>query len=948
VTRPRLARLAPLFLLSACVLLAVWKLTLGGRIIARGDLFLYFYPLRDYAAEALRAGRLPLWNPYTFMGAPFLANSQSGFFYPLNMALAWLPVAQAVSLSIALHLLIATLGAYALARRGFALDRVAALCTALLFGLGGYLGAQIEHLNQLQVLAWLPLCVLCVPGVQSKAMDRAKSDIPPLRMLALSALLALQITAGHTQSLYIACIVTGIAALIECATIMSGRNRTSSPQSGGDVRFRPAQSLRTQLAQRELRAALAPVLLVAVAAALAALISAAQLLPTLELSRESYRSGGLPFNEAGAFSWRPWVIARALLPTYGDPLFAEYVAYLGAGGIALCALGALAPGKPRKAKILALVLCVAGFVLALGIVTPVFNVLYRVLPGFNLFRAPARWLICFALGAALLAGLGVQALRNGVSRALALRWAALCALLYVGLAAGAWLGARISPEPEYAALPARPVLLGWAGAALLWLIAIAIYARSRISSSAANGDTPTRVEGQNRIYPRKAGVYAILPNQHRLAGALAALLLAAELLIAAQFQPYARAADAQALTSLRPATAFLRNALRNDPHARVLAISGLFFDPGDKTEQELIFAGSLNSDELYDRIIASKHKEILSPNLSLYQRIAGVDGYDGGLLPSKRFVQYTQQFAGADAKDGRLREFLKAVPERRWLEQMAVRYVVADKTQDIFIDGVFYDLLFTAAITGAHEFSLTPYDATALGLVFGLPDATPGERVASAELVYGDGTRQTFSLNVPDGAPPDGFVTQLRWPGARTPLSLRLTPADPARGLVLRGLTSIDARDGTFSSHVASADLLVRLVYSGDVKIYDIASNRSARAVLVNQPLLALPIQTPSAERVNITLPALTQPDTLLLRDSCYPGWVARVDGVETRINCVDTLFRSVALPTGARQIEFSYEPASVRIGLVLSVVGLLVWVGLAVWVWFGGRGKAFDKAPLQ
>ena len=55
-------------ILTLLTLLATWKLTLGERIIARGDLLLYFYPLRDFAAAALRDGHLPLWNPYTFMG----------------------------------------------------------------------------------------------------------------------------------------------------------------------------------------------------------------------------------------------------------------------------------------------------------------------------------------------------------------------------------------------------------------------------------------------------------------------------------------------------------------------------------------------------------------------------------------------------------------------------------------------------------------------------------------------------------------------------------------------------------------------------------------------------------------------------------------------------------------------------------------------------------------
>lgn len=105
---------------------------------------------------------------------------------------------------------------------------------------------------------------------------------------------------------------------------------------------------------------------------------------------------------------------------------------------------------------------------------------------------------------------------------------------------------------------------------------------------------------------------------------------------------------------------------------------------------------------MYDRIIASKHKEILSPNLSLTYRLPGVDGYDGGLLPLKRYVDFVGQFAARErgsALDGRLREVLTGVPANTWLEKMGVRYVIADKTADIFIDGVYYDLLFGAPIS---------------------------------------------------------------------------------------------------------------------------------------------------------------------------------------------------------------------------------------------------------
>ncbi|MEK9164655.1 MAG: hypothetical protein AAB342_04785, partial [Chloroflexota bacterium] len=100
--------------LAALVLLFLRQATFTNLIFARGDTLLYFYPYWAYRAQSLLAGRLPLWNPYLFMGAPFLANSQAGVFYPLNWPLIFFSPPVAVKISIVVHLVIAAWGAYAL------------------------------------------------------------------------------------------------------------------------------------------------------------------------------------------------------------------------------------------------------------------------------------------------------------------------------------------------------------------------------------------------------------------------------------------------------------------------------------------------------------------------------------------------------------------------------------------------------------------------------------------------------------------------------------------------------------------------------------------------------------------------------------------------------------------------------------------------------------------
>jgi Bacterial membrane protein YfhO len=71
-----------------------------------GDLITYFYPARAFAAHAVREGVLPLWNPLLMSGEPFLANSQSALFYPLNVPyyLVPLPIAWTICLIVRMFL----------------------------------------------------------------------------------------------------------------------------------------------------------------------------------------------------------------------------------------------------------------------------------------------------------------------------------------------------------------------------------------------------------------------------------------------------------------------------------------------------------------------------------------------------------------------------------------------------------------------------------------------------------------------------------------------------------------------------------------------------------------------------------------------------------------------------------------------------------------------------
>ena len=70
----------------------------------------------------------------------------------------------------------------------------------------------------------------------------------------------------------------------------------------------------------------------------------------------------------------------------------------------------------------------------------------------------------------------------------------------------------------------------------------------------------------------------------------------------------------------------------------------------------------------------------------------------------------------------------------------------------------------------------------------------------------------------------------------------------------------------------------------------------------------------------------------LVLTDVFYPGWRARVDGVEAPIIRTNYAFRAVALPAGRHVVEFRYEPRSFQAGGLASLAGLIVFAAALRW----------------
>ncbi len=379
------------------------------------DLLELNIPRRVLVAQALKQGELPLWEPKLGNGFSLLAEGQAGTFYPTTLPFyALFSPTTATNLSLLTTMLIAMLGSYWLARL-YGLGPLPALFSAVTYGLGGAFIFRLKHLNMVQVIAWLPFNLALVRIYSDYYADKnqAYRRLPRVFYLAAETLvMAFQIFAGHPHVTYICWMAMYIYAL---ALPYENKQWRNQPGKRHMKRWRLLLGL-------------------ALATVTSLVLCAVQLAPTYELVQDSTRSESRSWESLKRFPFKFQHIVRLVEPySDGNPadgtyegtknfvengFFWESTPYVGYIPLLLAIFAIcyhsdiLTVYHVRILTGIALLFLLSAF----GPQGGVFWLMWKLCPGFALFRSPARLLIPFICILGVLAAIGAEKLKHLLER----------------------------------------------------------------------------------------------------------------------------------------------------------------------------------------------------------------------------------------------------------------------------------------------------------------------------------------------------------------------------------------------------------------------------------------------------------------------------------------------------------------------------------------------------
>ncbi|MDW8184854.1 MAG: oligosaccharide flippase family protein [Anaerolineae bacterium] len=424
------------------------------------DLVLENYAWKRFLTAALRRGELPLWNPYLFAGAPFLANGQHSALYPFTTLFFVFPIPQAYGLFNALQLFLAGLGMYLLART-WGLRRAAATFAGVAYELSAFMVVSLVFPMIVAGAAWLPYLLAALHAmIERRPLLGHRAAIPWAVLAALA--LGMNILAGHVE-------ITYYTVLIGVSYGLWGAWRALR-RPDGPPRIR----------------ALATLGWTGLALTLGVALGAAQWIPLYEVVRENFREGTATLQQVLGWAYPARHLLVFLMPDfYGNPShhgvrdvftgawvlftvnaygqpnpngaftshwgiknYVEGGAYLGLLPWAFALLALIRYRSFRGSGVpMGFLVLLAALSLSFAFGLPTYALLYYGLPGINQLHSPFRWIWPFTLAMAGLAGAGFDSIsrEDGHGR----RWIA-AGMLGAGMVTLAALGLARWVVPDVA------------------------------------------------------------------------------------------------------------------------------------------------------------------------------------------------------------------------------------------------------------------------------------------------------------------------------------------------------------------------------------------------------------------------------------------------------------------------------------------------------------------
>ena len=418
-------------------ILVLFSGVFAGESLFFRDIYLICLPIRAFVAEGLRSGNLPLWDPLRHGGMPLLGPQVSLFsagFFPFLL----LDPVSALNAVVLLHVAAAAAAAWALARR-LGLSREGATACGAVFAFSGYLLSSVNLLQPLLGLPWIPIAATFFSAFLRSGSAGA--------LAGAAAAAAVPLLAGSPEVAVVLMAFLGLMAAVPPV----------QPAAVPAVRRIPA---------------------LVIVAFLAVTLAGIQVVPSLEMVRESTRGEGAGYASFSYNSLHPARLPELLTPGVLGPVthlrdedywgrslvdgdFPYTLSiYLGGLAFSLALAGAILKASPLRASFRSLLLagCAAALLVTLGRYLPGFPIAWQLAGPLAVFRYPVKAFAFLLLPVGLLAGAGVDAVVSPGRRAPVGIALLLGALSTAGIAA--WVLPVAAPGAA-AALEAR-----WFGAPL--------------------------------------------------------------------------------------------------------------------------------------------------------------------------------------------------------------------------------------------------------------------------------------------------------------------------------------------------------------------------------------------------------------------------------------------------------------------------------------------------